>query len=141
MMLCIYSSVDLSRYTTLCTPALARRFTKIDSFDNLKEAVTYAREHKLELLALGSGSNILFQNDYEEGLILYNELKGKTVVEENNDYVIIDVNSGENWHDLVKWCLKQKWYGLENLALIPGTVGAAPIQNIGAYGVELVDIF
>lgn len=91
-------------------------------------------------LVLGGGSNILFTKDYA-GLILKNSLKGRTVTAETKSGVTVEIAAGENWHQTVLWSLKQGWGGMENLSLIPGSVGAAPIQNIGAYGVELKNIF
>jgi UDP-N-acetylmuramate dehydrogenase len=87
---------------------------------------------------LGAGSNILFTRDFE-GLVLKNELKGISLLSERQDQVRIRAAGGEDWHGFVQWCLQQGFYGLENLSLIPGTVGAAPVQNIGAYGVEVGD--
>jgi UDP-N-acetylmuramate dehydrogenase len=89
-------------------------------------------------LILGGGSNILFRQAPQNSIWL-NQLKGREVIEESNDEVTLRVKSGENWHELVMWSLEQGYFGLENLALIPGTVGGAPIQNIGAYGRELKD--
>lgn len=94
----------------------------------------------MRALPLGEGSNIVFSGDYL-GVVIHNTLLGRSVIEEDESSVLIEVAGGENWHQLVTTCLQQGWYGLENLALIPGTVGAAPIQNIGAYGVELADVF
>jgi UDP-N-acetylmuramate dehydrogenase len=89
---------------------------------------------------LGGGSNLLLTT-VVDGLLLKNEIKGIQVIENKPEYVVIDIGAGENWHDLVLWAVKRDYGGIENLALIPGTVGAAPIQNIGAYGVELKDTF
>ena len=93
-----------------------------------------------EYFVLGGGSNILFTRDIS-GLILKNEIKGKQVIQETSDEVIVKFGSGEIWHDVVLWAIGQEYGGIENLSLIPGTIGAAPIQNIGAYGVELKDVF
>lgn len=134
------SSVNLSRYNTLGIPALARWFVTIDSLPKLYDAIQFTLEAGLEGMALGEGSNIVFFQNYN-GSIFHNKLKGKRLVEEDDETVVIEVSSGENWHELVEWTLNKKWYGLENLALIPGSVGAAPMQNIGAYGVELNDTF
>jgi UDP-N-acetylmuramate dehydrogenase len=92
----------------------------------------------LQLLILGGGSNILFTKAFD-GLVILNNIKGKEIIEENQKEVIIKVQSGENWHEFVLWCLKKNLSGVENLALIPGSVGASPIQNIGAYGCEAKD--
>lgn len=90
-------------------------------------------------LILGSGSNLLFTKDFE-GIILKNEIKGIEIIHENKDKVTVKVGGGEVWHSFVLWCIAQDFGGIENLSLIPGTIGAAPIQNIGAYGIELKDV-
>ncbi len=89
---------------------------------------------------LGGGSNVLLCNDYN-GLLIRNAIKGKQIVREDDEHVFLKVYSGENWHDTVMYCVERNWGGIENLSLIPGTVGAAPMQNIGAYGVELEQVF
>ena len=89
---------------------------------------------------LGGGSNVLLCNNYD-GLLIHNAIKGKQIVHEDEDAVYLKVYSGEIWHDLVMYCVERNWGGIENLSLIPGTVGAAPMQNIGAYGVELEQVF
>lgn len=90
-------------------------------------------------MVLGQGSNVLFVNDFA-GNVFVNKLKGKTILAENENEVLLKVASGENWHRLVRFCVQKKWGGIENLALIPGTAGAAPVQNIGAYGTEVADV-
>jgi UDP-N-acetylmuramate dehydrogenase len=89
---------------------------------------------------LGEGSNVLFTNHYE-GLILVDQIRGHEVVEETNEHIFLKINGGENWSQLVDFCVSKNWGGIENLSLIPGTAGAAPVQNIGAYGAELQDVF
>lgn len=91
-------------------------------------------------LILGGGSNVLFTRHFD-GLVIHNQIKGITCVREDKEWVYVRVGGGEVWHDLVRWSIEQGYGGLENLSLIPGSVGAAPIQNIGAYGVELKDVF
>ena len=131
-----YSCVNLTKYNTLAVPAVARWFLTVDSLIKLKEGVEFGQEKELEISCLGMGSNIVFKKDLP-GLILHNTLLGKEITDEDEDSATVEVWSGENWHQLVKWTIQNNLYGLENLALIPGTTGAAPIQNIGAYGVEL----
>jgi len=99
----------------------------------------FNQKNKSSFYVLGGGSNVLFHQSFE-GLVIKNELKGINVSSETDDEVEIEVASGENWHDFVLWALDQDYFGIENLSLIPGTVGAAPMQNIGAYGVEIEDV-
>jgi UDP-N-acetylmuramate dehydrogenase len=91
-------------------------------------------------LIIGGGSNILFTRDFE-GLVIRNCLKGISLISENEETVLVEAASGENWHQFVQWCIAQGFGGLENLSLIPGCVGASPMQKIGAYGVEIKDVF
>ncbi len=91
-------------------------------------------------MVLSGGSNVLFQQDFN-GVILKNEILGREIISTSSDHVLLKLGAGENWHDVVLFSLEQGWGGIENLSLIPGSVGAAPIQNIGAYGVELKDVF
>jgi UDP-N-acetylmuramate dehydrogenase len=97
-------------------------------------------ERKLPLLILGGGSNILLTKDFD-GWVLKNELKGIELVREDNEYYYVKVMAGENWHQFVLYCIEHNYAGLENLSLIPGNTGASPMQNIGAYGVEIKDVF
>jgi UDP-N-acetylmuramate dehydrogenase len=94
----------------------------------------------MPLLVLGEGSNILFRNNFD-GLVIQPGMKGIEVVEENTEHVVVKVGASENWDHWVGYALEKHWYGLENLSLIPGSVGSSPVQNIGAYGVELKDCF
>jgi UDP-N-acetylmuramate dehydrogenase len=96
------------------------------------------RDQNSGLLVLGQGSNLLFRNDFD-GVVLKNEIKGIRIIKETGEYVLIEAGAGIIWHDLVQVALKNNWAGIENLSLIPGTVGAAPVQNIGAYGTEVSD--
>ena len=131
--------VDLSAYNTLGVAAKARYFTCIRIQPHLQEALRWAIENEQPWLLLGGGSNLVLADDVP-GLVIKLEMSGRRVVHEDDEHVWLRVQAGENWHELVRWTLEQGWSGLENLSLIPGTVGAAPVQNIGAYGVELKDV-
>lgn len=111
-------------------------FLKVNSKKDLIDFLKVEKYKKESKFILGGGSNILFTKDYN-GVILYNNIKGIEIIDEDLKTIKIKVGSGENWDELVSYCVEQKWYGIENLSLIPGSVGAAPIQNIGAYGTEI----
>ena len=130
---------NLQKFNTLAVPALAQYFVCVKTDDELREAFAFARTESLPLLFLGGGSNIVLRDDFP-GLVVHIKSQGKEVVDENEDFVWLKVAAGENWHHLVEYSLNNAFYGLENLSLIPGSVGAAPIQNIGAYGVEVKDL-
>ncbi|MDQ2994049.1 MAG: UDP-N-acetylmuramate dehydrogenase [Pseudomonadota bacterium] len=132
--------VNLQAYHTLATPAVARFVVVIDSHARLMTLMRTPLWQQYPHLILGAGSNTFFRNDYP-GIVVHNEIKGVQIVQEDAEYVWLGVGAGENWHQLVEYCVAQNYAGIENLALIPGTVGAAPIQNIGAYGVELESVF
>lgn len=134
----IQENVDLQSLNTFGLKARARYFCHADSELALKEALQFAKAHELALLVMGGGSNLLLREDFS-GLVIRVALTGIDCEVRDEQSVIVDVASGENWHEFVAHCLASGWYGLENLALIPGSVGAAPIQNIGAYGVEVGD--
>lgn len=134
----IQENVDLRRYNTFHVSARARYFADITTLDELRAALAWVREHRLQYMLIGQGSNILFKQDYP-GLIMELNVKGIRVVAETATHVDVEAQCGEVWHDFVQHALRQGWYGLENLSLIPGTVGAAPVQNIGAYGAEVKD--
>jgi UDP-N-acetylmuramate dehydrogenase len=111
------------------------------SFSDLTELQTYLAAYPQEpLLILGGGSNMLFTQDFN-GLVLRNEIKGIEQIDQDDRHIWIKAGAGENWHAFVQHCIAHNWAGLENLSLIPGSVGASPMQNIGAYGVEIKDIF
>ncbi len=133
MTIALLEQVDLQPLNTLALPARARYFTRIETVEQLVEALAWAERKQLPRLILGGGSNIVLRGDFP-GLVLQIALMGR---QSNGEQVT--VGAGENWHELVQWTLAQGLYGLENLTLIPGTAGAAPIQNIGAYGVELAE--
>jgi UDP-N-acetylmuramate dehydrogenase len=133
--------VDLQPFNTLALPARARYFLRATDAEQLAAAIAWAHAQQLPLLVLGGGSNIVLRGDWP-GLVLQIAIAGRRIEIDpaQPDSVRVVVGAGENWHALVQWSLRQALYGLENLTLIPGTVGAAPIQNIGAYGVELRDL-
>ena len=126
--------------TTMSCPAQAQEYYEIETHKDLIELLQEKKWQSHDLMVLGYGSNTIFKKALQN-VVLSNRVLGKKIVNEDSDFVYICFGAGENWHDCVEWTLQQGFYGLENLALIPGLVGAAPIQNIGAYGAELADIF
>ena len=130
---------NLQKFNTLAVPANSNYFVSVKDDEELREALAFARAEKLPLLPLGGGSNIVLRDDFP-GLVIHLKSQGKEVVAEDDNYVWLKVAAGENWHQLVEYSLANGFYGLENLSLIPGSVGAAPIQNIGAYGVEIREL-
>jgi UDP-N-acetylmuramate dehydrogenase len=128
---------DLSSYNTFGIQARTRYFAKISS---VAELTNLSVDHKLPLMILGGGSNVLFTRDFD-GYILRNEIKGIQKTSEDENHVYLRVGAGENWHGFVEYCISHEYAGIENLALIPGFTGASPMQNIGAYGVEIRDVF
>ena len=139
-MIQIQKNIKLAQYTTLKIGAAAEFFAIIKSKDEFLEAITWAREHKKPITILGGGSNVLITGKIA-GLVLKNEITGTQITAETKDEAWLTGNSGEVWSKFVNQAVANNLYGLENLYLIYGTVGAAPMQNIGAYGVELKDIF
>ncbi len=134
----INENFPLKPYNTFGIDAKARFFNTFSTSDELEEYLMFYAEYPIFIL--GGGSNILFTEDFD-GTILKNDIRGIELQHEDSDYVYVKAGAGENWHQFVLHCINHNWAGVENLSLIPGNVGAAPIQNIGAYGVELVDIF
>ncbi|RYD69290.1 MAG: UDP-N-acetylmuramate dehydrogenase, partial [Sphingobacteriales bacterium] len=131
---------NLQNHNTLACPALADFFVSVSSAEDLLNAIKFSREKKIPSMILGGGSNIVLKSDFP-GLVIHIGLLGKEVISDDGEYVYVKAAAGENWHEFVQFCLDFHYWGLENLSLIPGSVGAAPIQNIGAYGVELKDVF
>lgn len=140
MLSLIRSDVDLAPLTTLGVHCRAAYLAAPDSPADVLEALRWAVARNLPVYVIGAGSNTVFTADFA-GLIVQPALRGRAKVGETATHHLIRIGAGENWHDIVAWTLKQGWPGLENLALIPGNVGAAPVQNIGAYGLELADRF
>ena len=130
---------SLKHLNTFGIDAKASLFASISSVNDLKEILQSDLYKQNKSLILGGGSNVLFKNDFN-GLILKVDLKGIEILEENGEHITLQIASGEVWHEVVLYCVKNNWGGIENLSLIPGTMGAAPIQNIGAYGVEIKDV-
>ncbi len=131
---------DLQPYNTFGIAAKAEAFARFTTADELRGLLAAPELSVMPRLVLGGGSNILFTRDFD-GLVLLNEVPGIEVVREDADHVNVKAGAGVVWHDLVLHAVAQGWGGIENLSLIPGKVGAAPMQNIGAYGVELKDAF
>ena len=138
--LAIEKGVNLRTLNAFGLPALAPTLVRIDSDATLRRVIDHPELGRAPKLVLGGGSNIVFTRD-PQALVLKVEVLGRRLVDDRADAWIVEAGAGENWHDTVAWTLAQGWPGLENLALIPGNVGAAPVQNIGAYGVELKDRF
>ncbi len=135
----IHRQHSLLGHNTLAIPAIAEAWAEISGEDDLQAAIRLAREHSWPILPLGGGSNLVL-GDRVPGLVLSVEMHGIGVEERPDGKVRLRCAAGENWHDMVTYAVDCGYYGAENLALIPGSVGAAPIQNIGAYGVELEEI-
>ncbi|MBS1488599.1 MAG: UDP-N-acetylmuramate dehydrogenase [Bacteroidetes bacterium] len=135
----IDKNISIKPYNTFGIDCLASYFCELSSLTDLQELIASDLFKKEKHLILGRGSNVLFTKDFE-GIVIHNSIKGIVIDAEEEDYIHLRVNSGELWHDLVMYCVRHQWGGVENLSLIPGTVGAAPIQNIGAYGVEVKDV-
>lgn len=140
----VQENFSLTAYNTFGVAAQARYFARITSTEELRMVLSTGlvplRAGSGSLLVLGGGSNILLTRDFD-GLVIKNELKGIRKVSEDDIYVYLRAGAGENWHRFVLHCIENGWGGVENLSLIPGCVGASPMQNIGAYGVEIKDVF
>ncbi len=133
----ITENISLKSYNTFGIDVTAHYFSSFATQDQLVELLAMTPANPL---ILGGGSNVLFTRDID-GFVLKNEVSGIDLVHEDEEYVYIKAGAGENWHAFVLHCLDRGWAGVENLSLIPGSVGAAPMQNIGAYGVEIRDVF
>ncbi len=131
----ISSGVSLKNFNSFQIDESTRFFCKAENPEELNTALAFAEEQQLDLLVLGGGSNVLLTR-YFPGLTIKIDNRGIEVLDKNDTTIRLKVAAGENWHEFVQTCLQNSWFGLENLSLIPGSVGAAPMQNIGAYGVE-----
>ena len=136
----VIENYPLIKLNTFGIDVKAKYFTSINTVNELIEIKKSEKFKDYELLILGGGSNILFTKDFN-GLVILNNIKGKEIVDQNDDSIILKIGAGENWHELVMYCVDNGWGGIENLSLIPGNTGTAPMQNIGAYGVEIKETF
>lgn len=130
----IQTDFSLKNYNTFGIESKAKAFVSVETLEDLK---TVLKENQ-DIFILGGGSNMLLTQDIQK-LVVHVNLKGKEVRERNEDFAIVKAQAGENWHEFVLYCIEQNLGGIENLSLIPGNVGTTPIQNIGAYGVEIKD--
>ncbi|HET7118948.1 MAG TPA: FAD-binding protein, partial [Hanamia sp.] len=135
----VHQNYSLKIYNTFGIAAIAKYFATFSSSDQLEEALK-SNENISSKMILGGGSNILFTKDYN-GLVLKNEIQGINICREDDEYYYVKVGAGVKWHNFVMYCIAHNIGGVENLSLIPGNVGASPMQNIGAYGVEIKDVF
>ncbi|BAP40707.1 UDP-N-acetylmuramate dehydrogenase [Pseudomonas sp. 21LCFQ02] len=140
MSLDVHRQVSLKPFNTFGVDVRASLFAQAHSDDDVRQALALAVERQLPLLVIGGGSNLLLAGDVER-LVLRMASRGVRVVQDDGERVMVEAEAGEPWHPFVLQCLEMGLVGLENLSLIPGTVGAAPMQNIGAYGVEIKDVF
>lgn len=134
----IFENKSLKPFNTFGIEASARYFAEAYTNDEIKEIIHWAIQNNRPILLINGGSNMLLTRDWD-GIAIRIDLKGIEILEENEDWTWVKVESGENWHQFVLWTLKNDFGGIENLSLIPGRAGTAPIQNIGAYGVEIKD--
>lgn len=136
----IQHNIPLQTFNTLNVQSLAQSFCEVTNMEDVGQLLSHSDLNTLPRLIIGGGSNILLTRDVE-GLVIKNSILGREIILEDDAHVWITVGAGENWHQFVLYCIENNFAGIENLSLIPGTVGAAPIQNIGAYGVELESVF
>lgn len=135
----IQEHVDLLPFNTFHIKASARRYTTISNTEELQTLVRHNVFRSERVLVLGGGSNILFTGNFD-GLVVKIDIRGVDIVQQTNNTITLKVGAGEQWHAFVMHCVQNGWGGVENLSLIPGTMGAAPMQNIGAYGVEIEEV-
>lgn len=134
----IRNDFSLKNYNTFGIEAKAKKFVAVHNVNELKTVLQQNNTQKKFIL--GGGSNMLLTKDIE-ALVIHIDLKGKKIIQENDDFVWVESQAGENWHEFVLWTIDQNFGGLENMSLIPGNVGTTPVQNIGAYGTEIKDTF
>lgn len=136
----IIKNKSLRSYNTFGVDCISSFFTTINNLKDLDELYQHKLYKSQKKLILGGGSNILFTSNFD-GLVIKNEIKGIEIIKETNDIVEVQIGAGVNWHEFVIHAVNNKWGGIENMSLIPGNCGTAPMQNIGAYGVEIKDTF
>ena len=134
----IRKNISLKKYNSFNIDVNAKEFVEVNSQDELIEIASKTKDKNV--LYLGGGSNILFTRDFD-GIVIHLNIKGVQFEKTNSDETVVQANAGENWNNFVEFCIKNNLGGIENLSMIPGNVGSAPVQNIGAYGVELKDVF
>jgi UDP-N-acetylmuramate dehydrogenase len=132
-------NISIQAFNTFGIDVKARYYFSLQTLTQLEELASLPAIHSSRLV-LGGGSNVLFTRDFN-GIVIHNQLRGIEVVEEDDDTIWVKAAAGENWHSFVLHCIENNWCGIENLSLIPGKVGASPMQNIGAYGMEIKDVF
>ena len=135
------TNVSLKPYNSFGFDAVAKQFAEINEVNDLQTLIKSGDLQRQKTLILSGGNNILFQQEAFDGLVVYINTKGIEILRESENEVMVRAQAGEDWPDFVRFCVGKGWHGMENLAHIPGKVGAAPIQNIGAYGMELKDSF
>jgi UDP-N-acetylmuramate dehydrogenase len=136
----IKENIGLSAYSTMRLGGRARYLAEAHSDQAIADLVAWAKEKKVSFLVIGQGSNIVWRDEGYPGLIIVNKLKGKRVLIEDDVGATVWLAAGESWDGVVAWAVENDWGGIESLSKIPGTIGAAPVQNIGAYGSELADV-
>lgn len=136
----IQNNISLKKYNTFRIDVRAKEFVEINSDKEIQSLISSGILNNKKFFILGGGSNVLFTKNYD-GIIVKINTKGKRIIKEDSEHIYLSVSAGEDWQDFVEYCLEKSYAGVENLSLIPGTVGAAPVQNVGAYGVELQDVF
>lgn len=133
-------SQSLRSFNTFGLNVSCQELISFDSVETLSSSLNEIRLNNMNFLILGGGSNVLFTEDYD-GIVLKNDIKGIDIISQSDSAVLVEVGGGEVWHEFVLWSIQNNYGGIENMSLIPGSVGAAPMQNIGAYGVEIKDVF
>ena len=135
------TNVSLKPYNSFGFDAMAKEFVEINDANELQTLIRRGELKNKKVLVLSGGNNILFQNERFDGIVIFINTKGIEILREDGNDIVVRVQAGEDWPDFVRYCVGKGWHGVENLAHIPGKAGAAPVQNIGAYGMELKDSF